>query len=181
MKAKRLVILLAVMLMLAVLRFAFPPKAQEYVTAEPVLRRQEVRVLPTESRPAQGAKDDRTSSDEDDVPGNAFAVRVVAAPPAPSPARSVVAQVVASPPVQLPSSPDLAVPPPVPLQVIGTYDDGGAPAVFVATAMGTLIARPGTVLLAEYQVTVITPQQVSLTQVSTQRTIQLPVPGGVAR
>lgn len=181
MKANRLVILLAIMLTFAVLRFAFPPREKEYATAEPVVRRQEPRVHATQSRPAQVAKSEQTSPNEEDVPGNAFAVRVVAAPsPAPPPV-AMIAPVVAAPPVQLPSSPDTTAPPPVPLQVIGTYDDGGAPAVFVATAIGTLIARPGTVLLAEYRVTGITPQQVSLIQVSTQRTIQLPVPGGVAR
>ncbi len=177
MKTNRLVLLMAIMLALAFLRFAFPPKAAEYATVEPVTSRSQMPRTAPAAVPA--TKDERASASDEDVPGNAFSVRVVAPPPPPPP--PVVAPVVAVPAAPVISAQDLAAQAPVPLQVIGTYDDGGAPAVFVATAMGTLIARPGTVLLAEYRVTAITPQQVSLTQVSTQRTIQLSIPGRVGR
>lgn len=176
MKTNRLVILMAIMLTLVFLRFAFPPKAGEYATVEPVTSRSQ---MPRPSLAVVPTKDERASASDEDVPGNAFSVRVVAPPPAPPPL--VIAPVVAVPAAPVVSAQDLAAQAPVPLQVIGTYDDGGAPAVFVATAMGTLIARPGTVLLAEYRVTAITSLQVSLTQVSTQRAIQLSIPGRAAR
>jgi hypothetical protein len=178
MKQRRLMILLLVMVVLAAGRFAFSPAAKEYAIAEPSARLALPSSPSAETRSTRGDEAKTLAlSDEADVPGNAFAVRVV---PAPAAAASPVIVAVASPPPP-PVLPAAPVPPPVPLQVIGTYDDGGPPAVFVATPTGTLIARAGTVLLAEYRVTSITPQQVAITEVSTQRTLQLAVPGGAPR
>ena len=179
MKANRLTILLAVMIVLGVGRFAWSPAEKQYAKAEPVKNR----TLASPSRsdsvsPAQKADEialRETASRGDDVPGNAFPVRSARV----LPTAPVLAPIVAaSPPVaSVPAAPP--APPPPPFQVIGTYDDGGPPAVFISTSSGTLIARPGNLLLAEYRVTGITRNQVALLQTSTQRTIELPVPGAV--
>ena len=80
-----------------------------------------------------------------------------------------------------PTTPVLAVaaeppPPPMPYQVIGTWDDGQAPGVFLSSPYGTLLARPGATLQSEYRVTSITPQQITLVQLGTQREVRLAVP-----
>jgi len=176
MKVDRLSVLLAVMAALAVLRFAFPPKDAAVATAEPVVRQGSTAALQAAAAAPRPASNPEPSVGDDDRPGNAFAVRLPPAPPPPPmPLPPPVAQQAAATPVVAQE------PPPPPLQVIGTYDDGGAPAVFVATPTETLIARPGTLLLADYRVTNITAQQVALTQASTQRTLQLPIPSGVSR
>jgi hypothetical protein len=64
------------------------------------------------------------------------------------------------------------------LQVIGTWDDGQGLAVFVSSPNGTLLARTGTMLLAEYRVTAVTLQNLSLLHVASKREISLPVPRG---
>lgn len=180
MKTNRLMILVAVMALLAVVRFAFPPKATEYATAEPVVRKP-VPGAATIAPPLPAEASKGKASDEGDVPGNAFAVRIVPppAPVAPVPVVNVPVAAMLMP--QPAANPQRAVPPLPPLQVIGTYDDGGTPAVFLATPSGTLIARPGSVLMSEYRVTAITAQHVTLTQVSTQQSFQLPLPGSTAR
>jgi hypothetical protein len=64
--------------------------------------------------------------------------------------------------------------------VIGTWDDGVAPGLFVSTPVGTQLARIGTVLLAEYRVTAITAQQLSLEHLATKQTQQLNFPRGTS-
>lgn len=111
---------------------------------------------------------------------NAFAVRllpVVVAVPPPPPVTTVV---VAAPQPQL-SLPPPAPPAPPPLQVIGTWDDGAAPGVFVSTPNGAVLARTGVVLMMEYRVIAITAQQLTLEQLSSKREIQLPVPRVASR
>lgn len=112
-----------------------------------------------------------------DLPGNAFAVRVPPVPPAPPPPPP-------PPKVKLfvgPPEPPPYVPPPPPpappLQVVGTWDDGRAPGVFVASPQGgTVLARVGTVLLAEYKVTGLTPQHVAVTHTASKHEWRLPIP-----
>ena len=181
MKQRRLLVLLAVMVSLVALRLAVPPggqaptSPQELVVAvirpEPVAARQP-EALPADPIPPQAI-------DARDAPGNAFAVRVVRqpTPPPPPPAPKAVAFVGPPEPVPVPPPPP---PPPPPIQVIGTWDDSAAPGVFMSTAQGTVLARPRTVLLAEYRVTAITPQQVSITHVATKHVWQLPVPRPMA-
>jgi len=109
--------------------------------------------------------------------GNAFAVRtppVIVVPPSP-PVR-VAAVVVAPTPSPLPAPPPPPIPLAPPIQVIGTWDDGIAPGVFVSTPGGTKLARKGTVLIMEYLVTALTPQQLTLQQISSKREVQLNVP-----
>ena len=176
MKTNRLSILVAAMLLLAVLRFAFPSGEAQVATVEAIVRP----AVSPGSLPASAAARvaESASAGEGDVPGNAFAVRVVAPPPPPPP----LPVVNPTPALALQTAPvQPAPPPPPPLQVIGTYDDGAASAVFLSTPSGTLIARAGSVLLAEYRVTGITAQHVTLMQESTQRTFQIPVPGSAPR
>lgn len=106
------------------------------------------------------------------MPGNAFAVRMPVVPPAPPPPPPPpkVALVVPTPPPPAPA------PVPPPIQVIGTWDDGVAPGVFVSTPNGTQLARKGTVLLAEYVVTALTPQQMTVQHSVTKRELQLSIP-----
>ena len=107
------------------------------------------------------------------MPGNAFSVPIVAppppAPPAPTPIVAAPAMIALQP---MPPPP----PPPPPLQVIGTFDDGGEKAVFLATPNSTVMARAGGLPLPDWKVTGITAQHVALTQLSTQRNVQLPMP-----
>ena len=180
MKTNRRSLLVVAMLLIAFLRFVFPARETGIATLEPTAGSS---ADPTASvaASAPGVTTERAASDEHDVPRNAFAVRVVAPPdasppqpPAPSPLPA---------PAPLPPAPDAVPPPPPPppFDAIGTYANGGASAVFLATPSGTRMAQPGTVLLGEYRVTGITAQHVTLTQESTQKTFRIPLPGSGAR
>lgn len=109
----------------------------------------------------------------DQVIGNAFSAR-----PPPTP-------LVAPPPVQAPIAAqpvamDVPPPPPPPrhppLTVIGTWDDGVAPGVFISTPQHTVLARKDTVLMSDYRVISIAAGSVSLIQVSTQLPWRLSIP-----
>ncbi|RZI80476.1 MAG: hypothetical protein EOP38_22335 [Rubrivivax sp.] len=115
-------------------------------------------------------------------PGNAFEVRGATSPadstPATSPAHRVRRVVVASTTqlqAEAPPQPEPAQPPP-PFQVIGTWNDGQNPGVFIASSSGTLLAKPGQTLLADYQVERISQQELVLKQLSNQREWALPIP-----
>lgn len=119
--------------------------------------------------------------------GNIFAVRkpasttpsavVLAAAPMPPAVPAHPAMAPAQPLPVIASSPPPEVPvPPTPLEVIGTWNDSGAPGVFIAWQHGTVLARPGSVLLSEYRVLRISPQQVSLLHLASQREWDLPIP-----
>jgi hypothetical protein len=63
------------------------------------------------------------------------------------------------------------------LQVVGTWDDVKMPGVFITTPHGgTVLARIGTVLLAEYKVSALTPHQVALTHTTSRHEWRLPIP-----
>ena len=169
--------LLAVLGGLLALRWIAPPQpAPGVAMAEAVVRPArpgEAGSSPGEDRVAQRSPEPVEA--DTDVPGNAFATRRVKAPdPPPEPAKPP------SPPRPAPvvhAAPP--APPPLPppaLQVIGRWDDGVAPALIVATPNDTLLARPGTVLMAEYRVTEITPRQLVLVHIASQREWRLPVP-----
>ncbi len=110
--------------------------------------------------------------------GNAFAAR--------RPTAAVAASVHSSPiqavqvtrqPVDTPPQPPAPPPPePPPLQVIGTWDDGAAPGVFIATPQSTVLARKGSLLMSDYRVVEINTQAVSLLQLSNQTPWTLAVP-----
>ncbi|WP_217283708.1 hypothetical protein [Pseudaquabacterium terrae] len=118
----------------------------------------------------EGAPDRPNGPADTEAPaGQAFAVRTAPGSlvPAPAPARA------ASP--AAPAAPAPAEPAP-PLQVIGTWDDAAGPAAFVASPGGTWLARPGTVLLAEYRVTALTAQHLTLLHLPSQREIRIALP-----
>lgn len=104
---------------------------------------------------------------------NAFMARSQVPAPVVKPTR-----VVAPPPVVY--TPPPPPPPPVenppPLQVIGTWGDDANLAVFLSGPQGTLLARPGDVLLSDYRVQSITKQQLTLLQNSNQRSWNLNIP-----
>ena len=111
--------------------------------------------------------------------GNAFAVRrpkeSVAASVHSSPVQAVqvAQQSIDTPPPQPPAPPP---PEPPPLQVIGTWDDGAAPGVFIATPQSTVLARKDSVLMSDYRVVEINALGVSLLQLSSQRPWTLAIP-----
>ena len=184
----RLPWLLAVMAVLVLLRWWAPPQAgsgPDDAQIVPAVARSRSAVpvdagLPASSASGTEVATSRTGDIPVDLEGNAFPVRVVRQPepppppPEPPPSRRRVAKVEAPPPE--PPAPPPPPPPPPAVEVIGTWDDHMAPGVFVATAQGTVLARPGTVLLGDYRVTEITAQQMSIMQVSTRQVWQLPVP-----
>lgn len=175
----RLGLLLLIVAGLVVLRISMPLSTPSPQLAEAVPRNVQARAPIDPGESARAApRAGEPAIDNADVPGNAFAVPVVAAPPTPpaplAPARPEPVVVQVAPVVT--AAPASEEPPP--LQVIGTYDDGGAPAIFVATPSGIQIVREGSVVLAEYRITGITKQNVSLLQLSNQRSLQLAIPGG---
>lgn len=184
MKQTRLLGLVAVMASLIVLRWLVPP-GKETSAADN-------EVVPALERPQDGSREAEVKAvvpaaaalrETRDVAGNAFAVRVVRQPPPPAPPPPPPPPKLKpfmGPPEPPPPAPPPPPPPPPPLQVIGTWDDGAAPGVFIATAQGTVLARPGTVLLAEYRVTAITAQQVSITHTGSKHVWQLSVPRATA-
>jgi hypothetical protein len=182
MKQRRLMWLLVVMGSLAIVRLLIPSqtKLEAPSVVEAIVRKQKRVATPAETG-AGTMNSSKSLSDELDLPGDAFAVRPMPPPPYLPP--TVVAKTVTktktraspafqSPPVAVDSVESL----PVPFQVIGTWDDGEAPGVFLSSPYGTLLARPGATLQSEYRVTSIAPQQITLVQLSTQREVHLAVP-----
>jgi hypothetical protein len=183
-KSMRLPALLGVMTVLVIVRLLWPPGSGS--APSPLA---EAVVAPrTAQRPPVANLDSSVRTNETSVlasgisyvdgrePGNAFAVRVVAAPsPPPTP---IAAAAPAAAPQARPVAADPPQPPAAPLTVIGTYDDGTGPAVFVAGPNGALLARVGTVLLDEYKVTALTPQQLSLVRISSNQQVHLAIPRG---
>ncbi|MBX3475889.1 MAG: hypothetical protein KF754_16085 [Planctomycetes bacterium] len=179
MRQGRLGWLLALMVVLILLRWWVPP--EEGANKGPSIVPAVVRAAGTAtaaSAPPAAPLMPVARGEVQDLPGNAFPVRVIRQlpPPPPPPPVKVVAFV--GPPAPPPPPPP---PPPPAMQVIGTWDDGVAPGVFISTAQGTVLARNGTVLLAEYRVTGISTQQISITHTVTKNVWQLPVPRAMAK
>ena len=183
MKRKRLFWLAGVMGVLAVLRVLAPPLAHETppVVAEAIVRKAAPATIATAAAPLASALAFTSAfvpapPIDDLEPGNAFAVRPPPAPPyVPPPPKVAHAQPVAPAPVVTPAATE-PLPPPVPYQVIGTWDDGKTPGVFLSSPNGTLLAHLGATLQAEYKVTAITPQQISLMHLATKREVRLAIP-----
>jgi hypothetical protein len=184
MRQRRLLWLLGLMVGLSILRVLFPPLADDKVrtVAEAIVRKLPPAAKVAPEAIAASLKMDRLG-DDFDKPGNAFAVRKPPSPPrssTPPPAPPVVAKTEPVPPPPPPppvvarAAPEPAAPP-VPFQVIGTWEDSGAPGVFLSSPNGTVLARPGATLQAEYKVISITPQQVTLMHIASQREIRLAV------
>lgn len=168
----RLPMLLALMAGLALLRWFVPPAAPD----APV----DI-AAPITSRPSPGARAEAEAVVPAAPPslpigpaGDAFQVRKPLLPPPVAAIPEPKAFVLVGPPA--PVAVVEAPPPPPPIQVIGSWDDGIAPGVFVASVSGTQLARPGSVLFAEYRVTEASSRQLVLVHIASGREWRLPVP-----
>jgi hypothetical protein len=183
-KQLRLRWLVAVMGVLAILRVLMPTQIRNEPpgVAEAIVRKPLADAIARASRSEVPALFIVQRTIEVDVPGDAFAVRPPPPPPYTPPlivSKSRAALPLPSPPVQPPLAVVVATQPPlppVPYQVIGTWDDGPASGVFLSSPYGTLLARPGDTLQSEYRVTAVTSQQITLMQLATQREVRLVVP-----
>lgn len=198
MKQRRPAVLLVVMVALIALQWLGPPAstgtpdvAQAIVRPAaqvPSMAGSAVAAGPAEAPARAGwtvSLDDLSAGTRDmdagEGPRNAFAVRTAPAPVAvplpPQPVRVAAVQVPVMAPAA-PSSPPLPLPPP--LQVIGSWRDAQGASVFVGGPRGVLHGRVGDVLLNEYRITQITPQQVLLQHLPSNRQIPLTVPANAA-
>lgn len=183
MRQGRLKWLVIVMCVLVILRVLVPPITPAPPALAQALVRQpapiaSVLAVPTTAMPSSVAVPrERNIREERDVPGNAFAVRPPPLPPYVPPAPRVAMTKVT--PIPAPVVTAVATepaPPPVQFQVIGTWDDGKEPGVFLSSPSGTMLARMGATLQAEYKVTAITAQQISLVHLASKREVRLVVP-----
>ncbi len=192
MKRQRLAWLLAIMGALIVVRWLVPNLPAQETTSEAVVRP----AMPasaagsTEAIPAGAIQTSPplvvsseakafNNASNNDHPGNAFAARpplVIAHAPV-APPLPVNLPVTAPAPVPVTPPPPPPPPPPAPpLSVIGTWDDGNAPGVFVSTPSGIRLAQAGVVLMLEYRVTAVTPQQLLIEHMTSKREYRFGVP-----
>jgi hypothetical protein len=185
MTQRRLAVLLVAMTGLAVLRWRVPPGAGDALEVVPPAPRVESRVAaaprppaPVPTSPIPDIESTRTPDAAE--PRNLFAARVPPAPPpppppppAPPPPKPFV-----GPPLPPPPPAPPPPPPPPPFQVIGSWRDEQGPSVFIAGPVGVVQGRTGDVLHAEYRITQITPTQVLLRHLPSNREASLPVPPG---
>jgi hypothetical protein len=108
-------------------------------------------------------------------PRNAFAVRQPPAPPPPPPPLPVPQppKPFVGPPWPAPPPP---APPPPPLQVIGTWQDAQGLSVFIAGPGHTAQARAGDTVFAQYRLARVTPAQIVIHEIATNRDFSIPVP-----
>lgn len=179
MKPSRLRWLLVFTVVLAIARVLLPAPSRQAPPpiAEAIVRK----AVPKKSTPTTEAlapKTARMPTDQENVPGDAFAVRPPPPPPYVPPAPVVVEKakpVPVAPVLVAPPMPIEPPAPPMPYQVIGTWDDGKEPGVFLASPYGTVLARPGAMLQSEYRVTSITTQQISFLHVASKREVRLAI------
>jgi len=199
MKGRRLHVLLAVLAGLLGLRWWAPP-SQGASTEAPV------ETVAAVVRPAANASqvgvasaavsvadveriEDWSAGTRDadgDEPRNAFAPRLRPAPPMPAspPPQAKVAKVVVPPPfvgplppAPKPPPPPPEPPPPPPFQVIGSWRDDSGVSLFVLGPRGVQQAHVGDVI-ADYRFAKLTPSQVMLKHLPTNRDVPLPMPAG---
>lgn len=199
MKQPRLVGLVLLMVTLVGLRWLVPPGGGTDAQVVDALVRRKPEAVPPQSTsqrktrddgprrdlsaPASGPSFNTRIADAADI-RNPFGVRLPPAPPpppppppAPPPPKPFVGPP-APPPVPPPPPP--SPPPPPPFQVIGSWRDDKGPSVFLAGPRGVLLGRAGDTLMAEYRVTQITPQFVSMRNLPSNRDITIPVPPGTS-
>ncbi len=178
-KHKRLPWLMALMVGVAAFVWWSSPEEVQPAAAAPVAVRAVVTLAPgtasaaTQPSLVANAIDASASTD---VPGNAFTVRLQEIPVQ----WPVVAPVVKrerAPPIL----PVVASIPPPPWEVIGSWDDGKVPGLFISGPTGTLIARVGLELMNEFKVIAISPQQLTLQHLASKREFNLPVPRGTGQ
>lgn len=171
--SRRLGLLLVILVVMLVLRWRVPPSTQPEPSvslAVPVMRSP----TPIVGNPLAGVPSSAPLPAEGaiDMPGDAFAVRVAkVAVPFPPPPPAVAPQA----PIDIPPPPPPPPPPPA-IEVIGRWDDGISPGVFISTGQGTVLARPGTILLGEYRVTAVSPHQLTVKRTTSNHEWVLPVP-----
>ena len=178
-------ILLAVAALLVVARFALP--LQDVSSPEIVDAAAPRRGEALNAEAARVSSVAEMALDED-RPGNAFPVRgsagartpkaEPAADPNPIPRPVIAAAPMTVAPVAAPS---ISAPSedPVPFRVIGTWDDGGPKAAFMATPSGTRIVRQGSDLSSGYRVVSVTDSAVVLSRGDAQQRVSLPIRTGV--
>lgn len=151
------------------------PKSVEPASAPVERTNQSVAISPSQADTASAvlasAWPVRSAIKEDDA-GNAFLARGQVPVP-------VVKQLVIAAPAPVayalpPPPPPVEIPPP--LQIIGTWGDDTNMGVFLAGPQGTVLARPGDMVLSDYRVQSITKQQLTLQQNSNQRSWTLAIP-----
>jgi hypothetical protein len=178
---RRLLGLVALMLGLIALRWAWPEPAPSVTPVVAALSRpapssNEAEASRSVLIASAGDLDAGTRDAEDGPVRDPFAVR--APPPTPKPPPPPPApKPFVGPPMPPPPAPPVPPPPP-PLQVVGGWSDERGASVFVAGPRGVMQGRVGDVLLSEYRITQIAPQQVQVTHLPSQRVIALPVPSG---
>lgn len=177
MKQSRLLLLLSLLILVLAVRWWDPlghrPAGQ--AVSEPVERSTKVAIATEPSTtPAMATTWPVRGANTEKRVGNAFLTRSEVAMQAVK--RQPVAPPPPAPPYVPPPPPPPPVEPPPPLQVIGTWGEERNLAVFLSGPQGTLLARPGDVLLAQYRVQGITKQQVTLLQNSNQRIWNIAVP-----
>jgi hypothetical protein len=176
-KQSRLLWLVGAAIALATARTLVPPQAGEALPETAGAFVHASKSVTNVPRPktsrADAAGADESRADEVDVPGNAFAIRQ---PPAPPPVPLVKPiQIAAVPIVPLAPVPVQPIAPPMPFQVIGTWEDAHGEGVFLSSPFGTVLARPGALLQAEYLVAAITPQLISLVHIPSKQIVGLPI------
>ncbi|MBB2487000.1 hypothetical protein H5407_17360 [Mitsuaria sp. WAJ17] len=186
MKQKRLVVLLAVMVGLLGLRAWSWLHADDMAhpvvrsTPQPAGLRPLADAASSVDLPA-GAQDAAAGTRDPDTaePGNAFASRLQVVlqqpvtPPAPKPATPATATSAVTAPVGQPLAEPAAVRPP--MSAIGTWQDELGLSVFIAIPQGVRQGRVGDVLLAEYRIASITPQQVRVVHLPSNKEMMLPI------
>lgn len=189
MKQRRLAGLLGVMVVLLILRWWKPPQTGEgFEVAEPVQRASRMRPIPSAaidsdtpmplSRDVSAGIHAGTRDLESGEPRDIFAVRLPSPPPSPpavprQPLRREPTVSAPPPAAQIPQPPRAPVPP---LQVIGSWRDENGGSVFLAGPHGVLQGRVGQVLLTDYRIVQITPQQILLRHLPTAQDVSLAVP-----
>lgn len=187
MKKSRLLILMIVLAGLAIARWQVPmDESRSAAVVEAVVPTTAHRDAGVDTRTVGvnaliAAADDLsagTRDAEDGPPRNAFVVRVPAAPLRPKIMPTVPApRPFVGPPLQPP--PPFPAPAPLPpLQVIGGWLDDRGMSVFLAGPRGVVQGRVGDLVMPEYRISLIGPQQVTLLHVPTNRIIPLAVSAG---
>lgn len=186
MKQPRLALLLALLVGLAVLRWWVPSGTSSSGAVVSAVVPAMVRANRTDARMPQSEQvvaslQDLSAGTRDAeyaAARNAFALRAPPEPPKPRLAPTPAApRPFIGPPLPPPPAPPVPPPPP-PLQIIGGWTDERGASVFVVGPRGVMQGRVGDVLLSEYRITQITPLQVLVTHVPTNRAIPLAVPSG---
>lgn len=172
--------LFGLLLALALARWAVPLQQPAYDTVSATPPRARAPAPLVSDTPAETKLSPVLERPTQPVPppvGNAFAVRLPQPAATPAPVlQAVLPQAPPPAPTALPHKPPEPTAQQLQLRVIGTWDDNEKPGVFVATPFGTVLARPGTVLLAQYRVVAHDSRLLTLEHLTTRQTLLLEIP-----